>query len=205
MTIKMGNKLKNIIGYILNDYLNTFWVKAHYLRLNIDIEQTNRLLSDFDLDVKELVYDDFLMGDQKVFKGAKLERYKKRFEDSTYKAYGIFENGKLIYSTWISLHRIGMTVETKPVYLAPNEGYLEDSYCDPIARGRGLHSKMNNFRIKQIYNTGKNRVIAIVLDGNTPAFKVQFKSGFEDIGSFYFGKIFGIKFNTLKKEKFDKR
>ena len=100
---------------------------------------------------------------------------------------------------------MGMSIETKPVYLAPNEGYLEDSYCAPIARGRGLHSKMNNYRIKKIYEAGKNRVIVIVQEGNTPAFKVQFKSGFEEIGTFYHGYIFGIKFNTLKKEKFDEK
>ena len=132
-----------------------------------------------------------------------LELYKQRCQDPTYKAYGIIENDRLIYSTWVSLHRMGMSIETKPVYLASNEGYLEDSYCDPMARGRGLHSKMNNYRIKKIFEAGKDRVIAIVQEGNAPAFKVQFKSGFEEIGTFYHGYILGIKFNTLKKEKFD--
>ena len=175
------------------------------MRLNIDIDKINVLLKDFDLDVKELEYDDFLHGNKNVFKGDKLELYKQRCIDPTYKAYGIIEDGQLIYSTWISLHRMGMSVERKPVYLASNEGYLEDSYCDPIARGRGLHSKMNNYRIKKIHEFGKNRVIAIVQEGNIPAFKVQFKSGFEDLGTFRHGCIFGIKFNTLKKEKFDGR
>ena len=97
-----------------------------------------------------------------------------------------------------------MSIETKPVYLMPNEGYLEDSYCDPAARGRGMHGKMNNYRIKKIYESGRNRVIAIVQDGNIPALKVQAKSGLEEIGTFWHGYVFGIKINTLKKEKFDK-
>jgi L-amino acid N-acyltransferase YncA len=100
---------------------------------------------------------------------------------------------------------MGMSVETKPVYLAPNEGYLEDSYCDPVARGRGLHSQMNNYRVKKIFEEGKDRVIAIVQDGNTPALKVQNKSGFEELGTFRHGFLFGIKFNTLNKRKFDNR
>lgn len=195
--------IKRIWGFFQHRILHTSWHKAHYLRLNIDIDKTNELLKDFDLDVKELVYEDFLKGDPNVFKGKKMELYKQRCQDPTYKAYGIVEDNHLVYSTWVSLHRLGMSVETKPVYLAPNEGYLEDSYCDPIARGRGLHSKMNNYRIKKIFEAGKDRVIAIVQEGNTPAFKVQFKSGFEEIGTFYHGYILGIKFNTLKKEKFD--
>jgi ribosomal protein S18 acetylase RimI-like enzyme len=197
--------IKRILKYIQLRIFHINVHKEHYLRLNIDINKTNELLKGFDLDVKELVYDDFLNGDPNVFKGKKLEVYKRRCQDPTYKAYGIIENGHLIYSTWVSLYRLGMSVETKPVYLAPNEGYLEDSYCDPIARGRGLHSKMNNYRIKKIFEAGKDRVIAIVQEGNTPAFKVQFKSGFEEIGTFYHGYILGIKFNTLKKEKYGKK
>lgn len=195
--------LKEAFRYVGRNYLGIDYTKAHYLRLNIDIDKTNQLLEGFDLDVKELVYEDFLKGDPNVFKGAKMELYKTRCADPTYKAYGIIEDGRLIYSTWVSLHKMGMVVERKQEYLAPNEGYLEDSYCDPVARGRGLHSKMNNFRIKKIYEAGKNRVIAIVQDGNIPAMKVQLKSGFEEIGHFYHGYIFGIKFNTLKKSKFD--
>ena len=195
--------IKGISSYIKYKVIHTYSHRAHYLRLNIDIDETNKLLKDFDLDVKELVYEDFLKGNPKVFKGKKMELYKERCQDPTYQAYGIIENDRLIYSTWVSLHRMGMWVERKPVYLSPNEGYLEDSYCDPIARGRGLHSKMNNYRIKKIYEAGKNRVIVIVQEGNTPAFKVQFKSGFEELGTFRHGYIFGIKYNTLKKEKFD--
>lgn len=189
--------------YFCHRVLKTYLIKAHYLRLNIDSERLKEKMKDFDFDVKELTYDDFLKGDPTVFKGKKMELYKQRFQDPTYKAYGIIENDRLVYSTWISYHRMGMSIETKPVYLAPNEGYLEDSYCDPIARGRGLHGRMNNFRIQKIWESGRNRVITIVQDGNTPAFKVQFKSGLEEIGTFYHGHIFGIKVNTLKKDKFD--
>ena len=189
--------------YFCSRVFKTYLIKAHYLRLNIDPEKLEEVMGGFDLDVKELTYEDFLLGDPNVFKGAKMELYKQRFLDPTYKAYGIIENGRLVYSTWISYHRMGMSIETKPVYLAPNEGYLEDSYCDPIARGRGLHGKMNNYRIQKILESGRNRVIAIVQQGNTPAFKVQFKSGLEEIGTFYHGRFFGFKVNTLKKEKFD--
>lgn len=200
---KKNNLIKRAWWFFTHRVIKTYLIKAHYLRLIIDPEKVADLMKGFDLDVKELSYDDFLIGDPNVFNGRKMELYKKRCQDPTYKAYGIIENGRLVYSTWISYHKMGMSIETKPQYLALEEGYLEDSYCAPVARGRGFHSKMNNYRIKKIYEAGKNRVIAIVQEGNTPAFKVQFKSGFEEIGTFYHGYIFGIKFNTLKKEKFD--
>ena len=195
--------LSGVWNYFTHRIINTYLIKAHYLRLNIDPAQLEEKMKNFDLDVKELVYEDFLYGDPNVFKGAKMELYKKRFQDSTYKAYGIIESGRLVYSTWISYHRLGMSIETKPIYLAPNEGYLEDSYCDPIARGRGFHSKMNNYRIQKIFESGRNRVIAVVQDGNIPALKVQSKSGLKEIGTFRHGYVFGIKVNTLKKEQFD--
>ena len=192
-------------SFVCHRIIKTYLVKAHYLRMIIDPVSIDNKMKGFDLDVKELSYDNFLNGDPNVFTGAKMELYKQRFKDPTYKAYGIIDNGRLVYSTWISFHHLGMSVETKPVYLEPNEGYLEDSYCDPIARGRGLHSKMNIFRIHKIYESGRNRVIAIVQEGNIPAFKVQLKSGLEEIGSFYHGFVFGFKVNTLNKEEFDRK
>ena len=175
----------------------------HYLRLNSDIAVINEKLQGFDLDVHPLSLEMVLKGDITVFKGAKLERYKKRLQDTVYHGYGIMEDDKLIYSTWFSTDNLGLPIITKRIPLLPNEGLLEDSYCAPSARGRGLHGKMNFFRLKKLYELGKDRVLAIVLDGNVPAMKVQLKSGFEELGVFYLGKIFGIKFCTLKKSKYD--
>ena len=184
-------------------FFKTSLNKAHYLRLIINPTTLKKQMEGFDLNVKELSFNDFLLGDPNVFRGNKMELYKQRFNDTTYKAYGIIDNGRLVYSTWISYYRMGMSVETKPIFLASNEGYFEDSYCAPSARGQGLHSKMNVFRIQKIYETGRDRVIAIVQDGNIPAFKVQLKCGFEEIGTFWQGHLLGFKINTLKKEKFD--
>jgi len=179
--------------------------KIHYLRLNIDIDKINKTLNGFDLPVKELTYEDFLKGDKTVFNGEKLDLIKARVEDPYYKAYGIIENGRLIYSTWISLKLLGLPIIMKnPIFMDDDEGLLEDSYCDPIARGRGLHGKMNNYRIKKLYELGKRRVIALVLDGNIPALKVQSKCGFEELGTFHCGYLFGRNYSTLKKSKFDK-
>ena len=194
---------KNAWGFFLHRILHTSIGRMHYLRLNTNIDVVNKKLEGFNLPIKELTYEDFLKGNKTTFNEKKLEVIKARLQDKNYKCYGIIENDVLIYSTWFSLERLGLSVNTKPIYLLPNEGLLEDSYCDPIARGRGLHSMMNFYRIKKLYELGRNRVLGMVLEGNTPAFKVQFKSGMEDLGTFYNGYLLGIKINTLKKEKFD--
>jgi hypothetical protein len=197
-------RISNISQAILHRILHISLGKMHYLRLDIDINSINNQLKDFDLPVKALCYEDFLRGDKKVFKSNKLSLIKSRLADPNYLAFGIIENDRLIYSTWVSLFKLGLSVDTKEVNMNPDEGLLEDSYCDPIARGRGLHGKMNLWRIRKLYELGKRKVLVIVLDGNTPALKVQKKCGFMEVGTFYNGYFLGVKVNTLNKAKFDK-
>lgn len=203
MIIYKGHSFRDIIKIILSKFLATECYKMHYLRLNTDIEAVHKKLEGFDLNVQPLTFEMVLHGDQSVFCGEKQELYKKRLKDPAYHGYGIMENGKLIYSTWFSTENLGLPIITNKIPLMPNEGLLEDSYCAPSARGRGLHGQMNYFRIKKLHELGMDRVIAIVLDGNVPAMKVQKKSGFDELGVFYLGRIFGIKFCTLKKEKYN--
>lgn len=203
MSLLKGHSLGEAFRYFLSRYCATEWNKMHYLRLNINPNVIDEKLSGFDLNVMPLTLDMVLFGDKNVFRGEKLELYKKRFKDPNYHGYGIMENGKLIYSTWFSTENLGLPIITKKIPLMPNEGLLEDSYCAPSARGRGLHGKMNLYRLQKLHELGKDRILAIVLDGNTPAMKVQMKSGFEELGIFYLGRILGIKFCTLKKEQYD--
>lgn len=199
------HSIKEILGYFVTQILKTDFKKFGYFRLNTNIEQVDEKLKGFELDVQPLTLEMVLKGDPNVFKGKKLELYKKRFKDPAYYGYGIMENDSLIYSTWFSTENLGLPGVTKRIPLLPNEGLLEDSYCAPSARGRGLHGKMNNYRLKKLYEKGRNRIIAIVMYGNTPALKVQLKCGFEELGTFYMGKVFGIQFCTLNKKQYDNK
>lgn len=198
------HSFSDYLNYVVHRILHISLGKIHYLRLEIDIDDVNKHLEGFDLPVKELTYEDFLLGNPQEFNEAKLAFNKARLQDSNYRAYGILEDGKLIYSTWVSLDKLGLSVDTKYIKMNPDEGLLEDSFCDYSARGRGLHGKMNYWRIRKLYELGKRKVLGMVLDGNTPAMKVQTKCGFKEVGTFYNGYFLGFKVNTLNKAKFDK-
>lgn len=202
---KSNRTLIDYFKAFLSRYFATDIYKMHYLRYNINIVNINENLKEFDLDVQPLSYEMVLQGDSTIFKGEKLALYEKRLKDLAYHGFGVMENGKLIYSTWFSTENLGLPIVSKSIPLLQNEALLEDSYCAPTARGRGLHGKMNLYRIKKIHELGKDRVLAIVLDGNVPAMKVQIKSGFEELGVFYLGRIFGLKFCTLKKQILDQK
>lgn len=193
-----------IIKILLAKYLKTRVLKFHYLYTYIDYIKAKTEISKIEFKVKELTYDDFLLGDKTVFYGEKLDLIRKRFDDKSYRVYGIISENLLIYSTWISLEKLGLPVKSD-FKLDEDEGLLEDSYCHPSARGNGLHAKMNFYRLVKLFELGKTKCVAIVLNGNTPAIKVQFKSGFKQLGVFYGGEILGIPFTTLNKSKYDRK
>ena len=204
--------IKNIKKYGVSKSLkilldNVFKISVmmfHYLKMNIDFEDATKQSQSIEPEVIELNYDVFLTGDATIFTKTKLEIINARLMNPSYKAYGIVKNSKLIYSTWISLDKLGLPVKSN-YKLLPEEGLLEDSYCHPAERGNGLHGQMNYYRLRKMYELGKRKCIAIVLDGNTAAYNVQIKSGFRDLGCFYAGTIFGISFSTLNKKKYDSR
>ncbi|NTW91571.1 MAG: hypothetical protein HGA35_06560, partial [Erysipelotrichaceae bacterium] len=78
-------------------------MKLHYFKTKINYQNVTDKVGKIKLDVKELIYDDFLLGDKDVFNENKLELIRKRCVDIDYRAYGIVSNNLLIYSTWISL------------------------------------------------------------------------------------------------------
>ena len=194
--------IKGISSIVLRKIFLIEIMKFHYLKIKLDYDLLKMQLKDFDLKVKELKYNDFLLGDKSLFQGKKMEVIKKRFDDPTYKAYGIVENGVLIYSAWISLNILGLPIKSD-IKLEESEGYLEDDFCHPAYRSQGIHSKMNIYRKFKLCELGKKECIIVVLDGNLPAIQTQIKSGAKDLGCFYAGKIFGIPFVNLNKSKYD--
>jgi len=191
-----------IIKAVLKKLFKTEFMKFNYLKINLDYNSIQDKLKNFDLNVKELTYEDFLLGDKNEFFGEKLTVIKKRFNDPTYKCYGVVENDVLIYSAWISLQKLGLPVKSN-ILLSPNQGYFEDDYCHPSYRGQGIHGKMNNYRLLKLHEFGKTECIIVIINTNIPAIKTQINSGARNLGSFVAGKIMGNPFVFLNKKKYD--
>lgn len=150
----------------------------YLLRYIIDESELRRKIDQLDFsNVQPLVLEDLV--ESSAFSDDKKTLFKNRFESNEYSCYGIKDGNELIYSTWISWRSMGYPgYFGKLQELAGNEALLEDSYCDPRYRGKGIHYKMNVFRIQQIMVKGRTDVLALVLKENSPALKVQLKSGF---------------------------
>lgn len=149
-------------------------------------------------DVKTLTMQDFKMSC--IVSESKKQLFKKRFSSEDYSCYGIFEEGEIVYYTWISWKYMNYPSSfNKQEHLLDSEALLEDSLCHPNYRGRGYHSKMNSFRLHKISEKGKTHVLVLVLKENTPALKVQFKNGFKKLEKITFYKVFNK--STIKHYK----
>lgn len=150
-----------------------------------------------DVNIRELRIDDFIVSNCDYYNGRKMKIYSARFEDPSFKSYGVFHKNELIYSCWISLRKFEMSVPSN-FKLDENQGLLIDAYCHPEYRGYGLHSYMNNYRLKQIKQNGKDLAVVIVLNENIPAKKSQEKVGFVKTGVISYIRILNYELTKIK-------
>lgn len=181
----------------LGFHYESFW----YLINSINIEEVRQEMRKYSYDdVKELTINDFKNGDSEIFNEDKLELIKDRLKNNKFWSYGILHNSILVYSTWISKNNINFnTTISKTLPLNSRQAVLEDSYCHPNFRGKGLHSKMNLYRLLKSYEQNNNDAIAIVVSENIPALKVQLKSGFRKEKKIIFIKFFNNSYYIEKQ------
>lgn len=193
--------LKRIVKFFLRK-IGINYNSYYYIVNHIDAEARRKQFEAAKLpSVKELTYDDFLLGDKTIFTDKKLHLIKQRLQDDSYHAYGIIENGQLIYSCWISLKKLESSNACVEGVLDDNEGLLIDAYCSPTARGRGLHGAMNAYRLWQIARNGEKKAVGIVLKENKPSYKSQIKVGFEVAFTYYVAYVWGKTFTNYFKRK----
>lgn len=194
-------KISKLVPLLFQKIFNTYFIKCHYFKTKIDIKKSYSL----EINPIKLKYEDFLNSSLTELSEEKLNLIKKRFNSGNYVAYGEFIDGKLAYSTWISFKNFSIQIVDKIVQLNDDEAVLEDSYCHPYYRGRGLHSMYNMFRLQLIHSASKSFVIVLVFSNNLAALKTQENSGLVNVGSFKIGKILGFPFTTFNKDMLDKK
>lgn len=175
-------------GVIIQNYF--------YLEHRIDKANLKEIFATFDYsDVKELVFTDFLKGEKQVFTLSKLRLIQKRLDSDKFFAYGIIKDDVLVYSTWVSFDKLNFNSNfKKKIDLRENEALLEDSYCHKNYRGNGYHGKMNIWRLDRIAKKDRDTVVVLVERKNTPALKVQKKSGFRVAKKIKITKIWGREY-----------
>ena len=127
----------------------------------------------------------------------KLDLYKHRLSDPLAHAYGAFVEGKLACSCWIYEGRLIISEEIQ-MPLAVNDVLFFDDYCDSNYRRRGLHNKLNKYRVLESKRLGAKKCYVIVYSYNKPALRSQQNIGMHIERSFYVFKWGKINYCTLK-------
>tara|TARA_B110000091_G_C13733811_1_gene440224 strand:- start:203 stop:826 length:624 start_codon:yes stop_codon:yes gene_type:complete len=168
---RAGKKILRYLGVNLESF--------YLLEYKIDKLEVEAKMKKYDYsDVQKFFYID--IKDSNLFDKNKKQLFKQRFESKDYSCFGIKSENEICYFTWISWKFMNYpSIFNIQETLQENEALLEDSFCDSKYRGRGYHSKMNLFRLNVILGKDIKTAIVLILKENTPALKVQVKSGFK--------------------------
>lgn len=186
MIIVLKKMIKTIFGISWQQY---------YLMSNMlspEINNSNKFY------VRELTMDDYDNVNWHSFMSAPKEIiYKKRFNLPYAKAYGVFIDNNLAYSTWIVQGYI--IIRDCFVYkVSPQAGFSLDTYCHPQYRRMGIHNFMNDWTINAMKEHGMNKYYVVVLSYNIPAVKTQLKSGSQIERTFYIWSFRKKSYCTLR-------
>ncbi|MEC9303054.1 MAG: hypothetical protein VYD59_01270 [Bacteroidota bacterium] len=167
----------------------------------LNYEDLDKRLKKIDVsNVKKITLKDF-----DTFSGltqSRKELYKKRLDEGSYLVFGIFNNNKLVYYSWVSLKNIGLPFGFQnKIKLDGNQALLEDSFCDADFRGQGYHSKVNIVRQRAILDSGRTEAKVLVVKDNIPAIKTQLKSDFILTSKIVLKKIFKKEYIRTQKIK----
>jgi hypothetical protein len=193
-------KLAIILRKLLNKLFHIRYEKYYLFEINIPMELNINLLPE-SYRVVEITKENIRQYDFSLFRD-KYPRFVERIQNPIYKCYVILDKEKVCYYTWISFTDFifpRYVLEVKK--LDKDVAFLFDSQCAKEYRGNGFHSYMNNLRLQKISEANKTKAFGLILAGNTPALKVQFKSGMEithTLTTFYCDWL------NIKKMKFTK-
>ena len=119
-----------------------------------------------------------------------MDLFKTRFQSGTYSCFGIKDNAKVVYYTWISWKHMSYPVMFNlSGNLRENEALIENSFCDPSHRGKGYHSKMILFSLCEMAKQKKKKALVLILKENRPALKAQKKSDFSIVKKIVLTKV----------------
>lgn len=155
-----------------------------------------------DIEVRELKMEDY---DNELWftylTEEKKDTLQKRFKTKNAKGYGVFVDGVLACSAWISFGIIGYN-EDAILFKNNKVALLFDAYTLPCFRGNGYHNYLIKWRLNELKNNKIEKAYTIVYSYNKPSITNQRKCNYNieqifyafHVGSkIYINKQFGKK------------
>ncbi len=175
-------------------------IEKYYLfQIEIEEEKLENKPLAVGFDVVEITDKNIGKYDFSLFQ-RKIDRFKARLNNPNFRLYAVVESRLVCYYTWISYEFFIFPRYVGQVKkLQSDEAFLFDSACANEYKGRGLHTYMNIFRLRKIYENGRHKALVLVLSGNTPAINVQKKSGMKIIKLM---RTFHCNFMNIDRVKF---
>ena len=118
----------------------------------------------------------------------KKDTLQKRFKTKNTKGYGLFVNGALACSAWISFGIIAYNEDTI-LFKNDKAALLFDAYTHSYFRGNGYHNYMIKWRLNELKHNKIEKAYTIVLSYNKPSMTNQRKCSFDIDQIFYVFKV----------------
>lgn len=148
--------------------------------------------------VKELSIHDYenRLWEPSFLDANKKQLYLERFANPKAKAYGVFVNGELAFSSWVQYEEI--IIQSRFRFPKKRSALLLDSYCYPRFRRLGLHNYMVIWRLYEMKKHGIEKCYVAIWAYNRPSIRAQIKCGLQTIGKFHIINFGNKKWCTLK-------
>ena len=163
------------------------WEKCYLMSRTV--EKIDYSLSEKGIEVLQLKMEDY---DNELWitylTEEKKDTLQKRFKTKNTKGYGVFVNGVLACSAWISFGIIAYNEDTI-LFKNDKAALLFDAYTHSYFRGNGYHNYMIKWRLNELKHNKIEKAYTIVFSYNKPSMVNQRKCRFDIDQIFYVFKI----------------
>ena len=157
-----GGMMQRVFKSIIYAVLKMKWEKCYLMSQTV--ETIDYLLPEKSIEVRELKMKDYNNELWLTYlTEEKKDTLQKRFRTKNTKGYGVFVNGVLACSAWISFGIIAYNEDTI-LFKNDKAALLFDAYTHPYFRGNGYHNYMIKWRLNELKHNKIEKAYTIVLD-----------------------------------------
>jgi len=133
------------------------------------------------------------------FSSKKIDIFKCRLNQNGYRCFAVMRDNRIVYYCWVSSEKFESPGGGGFKKLEESQGLLLDAMCHSSERGSGIHTYMNYYRCKHLFDLGKKEALVLILRENIPAIRSQENVGFRFLEKLTFVSVFGKRYVTISK------